>query len=70
MSRFNNCLQSAASSLAPGEGQLAVIPLNSRESKDGPEGEATARGDKWACVAQITLFISSVLLGRYLDIWV
>lgn len=54
---FNNCLQSAPSSLALGLRRPTAILPNSGLSKDSPDGETTARGNQ--CGPAHTLYIPS-----------
>lgn len=57
VSHFNNCLQPAPSSLAPGLGHPTDILPNSGLSKDGPDGQTTARGNQ--CGPAHTIYIPS-----------
>ena len=57
VSHFNNCLQPAPSSLAPGLGHPTDILPNSGLSKDSPDGQITARGNQ--CGPAHTIYIPS-----------
>ena len=57
VSHFNNCLQPAPSSLAPGLGHPTDILPNSGLSKDGRDGQTTARGNQ--CGPAHTIYIPS-----------